>query len=152
MRPLDDRAMAVAFDIETRSPLPHARRSASSRGATAGEIVTSLRRLLLPSSSRSVPATTTSPLRRMQTRSQSISTSLRMWLEKKTVRPRCFSSTMRSRTSLRPDRIEAAHRLVEDEQLRIVHERRREPDALEHALRERARRRGRSRSRCPPAR
>ena len=39
-----------------------------------------------------------------------------------------------------PDRIEPAHRLVEDEELRIVHERGGEAGALEHALREAAHR------------
>ena len=39
---------------------------------------------------------------------------------------------------LAADRIEAAHRLVEDEQLGVVHERGGEAGALEHALRERA--------------
>ena len=83
-----------------------------------------------------MPETTTSPLRRMQTASQSISTSLRMWLEKKTVLLRVRLLDDEVADLLAADRIEAAHRLVEDEELRIVDQRRREPGALEHALRE----------------
>ena len=49
-----------------------------------------------------------------------------MWLEKKTVRPAVLLLDDEVAHLLAADRIEAAHRLVEDEQLRIVHERRRE--------------------------
>ena len=60
-----------------------------------------------------------------------------MWLEKKTVRPRAGLFDDEVADLLAADRIEAAHRLVEDEQLGRVHDRGGEAGALEHALRER---------------
>ena len=64
----------------------------------------------------------------------------RMWVEKKIGPPAIALVDDEVAHLLAADRIEAAHRLVEDEQLRIGDERRREAGALEHALRERAHR------------
>ena len=63
-----------------------------------------------------------------------------MWVEKKTVWPRFSLFDDEIAHLFAADGIEAAHRLVEDQELGIVHERRREAGALEHALRERAHR------------
>ncbi len=83
----------------------------------------------------SVPVSTARPSRMMVTRSQSASTSARMWLDSRTVRPsRCCSSriTWRKTSSISGSR--PGGRLVEDEQLDVGGERGDEGDLLPVAL------------------
>ena len=81
-----------------------------------------------------VPVSTVRPARMMLTRSQSASTSVRMWLESSTVRPRSRSRT-HSLEDLLHQRVEARGRLVEDQQLDVGGERGDEGDLLAVALR-----------------
>ena len=77
---------------------PRARRAATA-GTTA---VSSTERTFAERRSSSRPTSRSLPPSTTPTRSQSVSTSGRMCVEKKTVLPRRFSSRMRSRISLRP--------------------------------------------------
>ena len=72
----------------------------------------------------------------MATRLQSVSASDRMCELKNTVRPSSRSRRIRSRTSRPAERVEARHRLVEEDHLGIVDQRLGQADALQHALRE----------------
>ena len=82
------------------------------------------------------PAATSRPLARIATRLQSASASLSTCELKNTVQPAIAQPEDQRADVAAAERIEARHRLVEDDQLRIVDERLRDADALQHALRE----------------
>ena len=85
--------------------------------------------------SASVPVSTARPSRMMVTRSQSASTSARMWLDSSTVRsPRRFSSRMHLAEHLLHQRVQAGGRLVQDQQLDVGGERGDERHLLPVAL------------------
>ena len=84
--------------------------------------------------SASVPISTSLPARRMPTRSQSASTSLRMCEERNTVWPRSRASRMHLPERLLHQRIEPARRLVQDEQVGAGHQRGDQDDLLPVAL------------------
>ena len=62
------------------------------------------------------------------------STSCRMWLETRTLLPARAQSLISRMVRAPHQRVHAAQRLVEDEQLGVVHDRLRQLDALPHAL------------------
>ena len=72
----------------------------------------------------------------MATRLHSASASLNTCELKNTVQPRSRSREDQRAHVAPAERIEARHRLVEDDELRVVDERLRDADALQHALRE----------------
>ena len=74
------------------------------------------------------------PARMMLTRSQSRSTSARMWLESSTVRPRSRNSSTQSLEDRLHQRVEARGRLVEHQQLDVGGERGDQGDLLPVAL------------------
>ena len=89
-------------------------------------------------SSASVPWSTSRPSRRMPTRSQSASTSLRMCDDRKTVWPRSLGLGTRLAERHLHERVEPARRLVQDQQVGAGRERGDELHLLPVALRERA--------------
>ena len=90
--------------------------------------------------SDSRPDVTSWPPTTMATRLQSASASDRMWELKNTVQPRSRSSQDERPDVAPAERIEARHRLVEEDQFGLVDEGLREADALQHAFRELAQR------------
>ena len=99
--------------------------------ARSSRCVTSSRK-----SSPSGPTLSSRPPRSTATRSQSVSASERMWVENSTVLPRLAQVEDQVAHEAPSDRVEARHRLVEQNQLRVVDERLGEPSPLQHALRE----------------
>ena len=95
------RPASSSNDTVNRSPSADRRRARQGPAAPAagdrGSALHRARRAAPRAADVAQPAAEDDP-----TRSQSVSTSGRMWVEKKTVFPRRFSSRMRSRTSLRP--------------------------------------------------
>ena len=85
-------------------------------------------------SSASVPVSTVRPARMMLTRSQSASTSARMWLDSSTVRPWPCSSADALAEHLLHQRVQAGGRLVQQEQLDVGGERGDQRDLLPVAL------------------
>lgn len=81
------------------------------------------------------PLTTTSPFFRIATRSQSVSTSFRMWVEKKMGATALALVDDQVPHLFAADRVETAHGLVQDQELRVGHQRGRQPRPLQHALR-----------------
>ena len=160
----DLRATRAAASTLTILPPPaSASRSVASTSASGGDALrpsprrpsratTSVCNRRGDSSASSGPTSRMRPPTTMATRSQMSSTSERMCVENSTVLPSRLSSTMRSRISLRPIGIEPRHRLVEHHELGIVHQRLRDAEALQHALRIFAQRAGRRRARARRAR
>ena len=87
------------------------------------------------------------PAKIMATRSQVISTSGRMCVEKKHGVALALELEHEVADLLAADGVEPGHGLVEDDQLGIAHQGLRDADALEHALGELAQRAGRARGR-----
>ena len=115
-----------------------ARPAAPAASAPAPSKVTSTVWALRWRSSASVPSSTSRPSRRMPTRSQSASTSLRMCEERKTVWPRSLGLVDRVAERHLHQRVEAAGRLVEEQQVGAARERRDQLHLLAVALRQRA--------------
>ena len=103
----------------------------------APPIVISLRRLPSESRSRIAPATTTFPWRRMHTRSQELDVTEDVAGEEDRA-PSMLLFDDEVPNFLAPDRVEAAHRFVQDEELRVVDQRRGEGDTLQHSFGQRA--------------
>ena len=101
---------------------------------------------------RACPRRRAGPWSMMPTRSASSSASSRYWVVRKIVMP---SSALSRRTSLphrgAADRVEPGRRLVEEQDLRVVDERRGQVEAAPHAARVGARCGGRARRRCRSA-
>ena len=98
------------------------------------------------------PEATSRPFARIATRLQSASASLRTCELKNTVHP-LVAQPQNQRTDVASaQRIQARHRFVENDELRIVQQRLRDADALQHALSKTCAAAGGARRRCPPRR
>ena len=117
-----------------RRPAGRGRRRARPRPSGGSAVSTATDVRVRWRSSPSVPVSTVRPARMIVTRSHSASTSARMWLESRTVRPSRRTSSMHSLEHGLHQRVEARRRLVEHEQLGVRGQRGDERDLLAVAL------------------
>ncbi len=86
-----------------------------------------------PVSSGRVPLAAMRPPMTMPARSHTFSTRLNMWVDKRMVLPWPFSSSQEVGHDFRREHVEAVRGLVEDDDVRVVHERHRKRRLLLHA-------------------